>query len=98
MTVKTDAAVYAGKFRGHPIYVKDLIDGEITFTAPDHSEVNELIEQITDFINTENEFYPIIKASILHFMIGFIHSFAVGNGRTARALFYWYLIKKDTLY
>ncbi len=95
MTVKTDAAVYAGKFRDHPIYVKDHIDGEIAFTAPDHSEVNELIEQITDFVNTENEFYhPIIKASILHFMIGFIHPFGDGNGRTARALFYWYLIKK----
>lgn len=95
MTVKTDAAVYAGKFRDQPIYVKDHIDGEIAFTAPDHSEVNQLIEQITDFINTENEFYhPIIKASILHFMIGFIHPFGDGNGRTARALFYWYLIKK----
>ena len=27
-------------------------------------------------------------------MIGYIHPFGDGNGRTARALFYWYLIKK----
>ena len=27
-------------------------------------------------------------------MIGFIHPFTDGNGRTARALFYWYLLKK----
>lgn len=27
-------------------------------------------------------------------MIGFIHPFVDGNGRTARALFYWYLLKK----
>ncbi|WP_412983934.1 Fic family protein [Pontimicrobium sp. IMCC45349] len=95
MTVKTDAAKYAGKFRDHPIYVKDHVDGEIAFTAPDYSEVNELIEQLLYFINSENEFYhPIIKASILHFMIGYIHPFGDGNGRTARALFYWYLIKK----
>jgi Fic family protein len=95
MTVKTDASVYAGKIRNHPIYVKDHIDGEIAFTAPDHSELNELIEHLIEFINAEKEFYhPIIKASILHFMIGYIHPFGDGNGRTARALFYWYLIKK----
>ncbi|WP_378185418.1 Fic family protein [Aquimarina sp. W85] len=95
MTVKTDASVYAGTFRNHPIYVKDHIDGEIAFTAPDHSEVNEMIEQLRNFINKEDEFYhPIIKASILHFMVGYIHPFGDGNGRTARALFYWYLMKK----
>lgn len=95
MTIKTDASIYAGKFRNHPIYVKDHVDGEIAFTAPDYSEVKELIGELIDFINMEDEFYhPIIKASILHFMIGYIHPFGDGNGRTARALFYWYLIKK----
>ncbi len=95
MTVKTGAAKYAGEFRNHPIYVKDHIDGEIAFTAPDSSEINPLIEDLLNFINREDEFYhPIIKASILHFMIGYIHPFGDGNGRTARALFYWYLIKK----
>lgn len=95
MTVKTDASKYAGKFRDHPIYVKDHVDGEIAFTAPDQSEVNILIGELINFINSENEFYhPIIKASILHFMVGYIHPFGDGNGRTARALFYWYLIKK----
>lgn len=95
MTVNTNAAKYAGSFRDHPIYVKDHIDGEIAFTAPNHEEVNLLVEQLISFMNQEEEFYhPIIKASILHFMIGYIHPFGDGNGRTARALFYWYLIKK----
>ena len=31
---------------------------------------------------------------MLHFLIGYIHPFKDGNGRTARALFYWYLSKK----
>lgn len=31
---------------------------------------------------------------MLHFLIGYIHPFADGNGRTARTLFYWYLLKK----
>jgi len=38
--------------------------------------------------------HPISKAIIIHFLIGYIHPFADGNGRTARALFYWYLIRK----
>lgn len=31
MIVKTDAFVYAEKIRNHPRYVKDHIDGEISF-------------------------------------------------------------------
>ena len=38
--------------------------------------------------------HPIIKGIILHFLIGYIHPFVDGNGRTARAIFYWYLIRK----
>jgi Fic family protein len=43
----------------------------------------------------EGEFiHPITKSIILHFLIGYIHPFIDGNGRTARTIFYWYLIKK----
>ena len=31
---------------------------------------------------------------ILHFIIAYIHPFVDGNGRLARALFYWYSLKK----
>ena len=33
--------------------------------------------------------HPGLKAILLHFMIGYEHPFVDGNGRTARALFYW---------
>ncbi|MBW8333018.1 MAG: Fic family protein [Prolixibacteraceae bacterium] len=47
------------------------------------------------FNNTDAEqfIHPIVKGCIIHFMIGYIHPFVDGNGRTARALFYWYLLK-----
>ena len=47
------------------------------------------------FNNNDNEqfIHPIVKGCIIHFMIGYIHPFVDGNGRTARALFYWYLLK-----
>ena len=96
MTNDTDASKYSTKFRNHPIYVKDLLDGEIAFTGPKHEEVKDLVNSLILFINNEDDFiHPIIKASVLHFMIGYIHPFGDGNGRTARALFYWYLIKKE---
>ena len=49
------------------------------------------------FANTDDEnnyFDPIVKAIILHFWMGYLHPFTDGNGRTARAIFYWYSIKK----
>jgi Fic family protein len=95
MTTQTSASKYSGKFRDHLIYVKDHVDGEIAFTAPNHKEVKGLIEGLIKFINNDEDFiHPIIKASILHFIVGYIHPFGDGNGRTARALFYWFLIKK----
>ena len=58
--------------------------------------LNQLMNSFCDFFNNnpkENFIHPIVKASILHFLIGYIHPFVDGNGRTARAIFYWYLLK-----
>lgn len=48
-----------------------------------------------DFANDKNEknyIHPLVKASILHFLFGYIHPFNDGNGRTARSILYWFLI------
>jgi len=37
--------------------------------------------------------HPVIKAILLHFWIGYIHPYVDGNGRVARAVFYWYLLR-----
>lgn len=96
MTASTSAEYCAGNFRLEQIYVQDFVDGEIAHTPPNHSEVDQYIDDLCEFANSDNEFiHPIIKASIIHFMFGYIHPFMDGNGRTARALFYWYLLKKD---
>ena len=39
--------------------------------------------------------HPIIKASILHFWLGYLHAFSDGNGRLARLIFYWYLLRHN---
>ena len=79
------------------VLVIDTTDGSVVHTPPHISELPRLMEDLYLFFNegTGSPFvHPIVKACIIHFMIGFIHPFADGNGRTARALFYWYLLKK----
>lgn len=51
--------------------------------------------QCHDDANNRNYIHPLIKAIILHFSIGYEHPFKDGNGRVARALFYWFLFKND---
>lgn len=72
------------------------LTGEIVHTPPPFKELDDLMKSFCEFFNNnpkENFIHPIVKASILHFLIGYIHPFVDGNGRTARALFYWYLLK-----
>lgn len=54
------------------------------------------IDRLIDFANNNSVFmHPVIKATMLHFWLGYLHPFCDGNGRTARAIFYWYMIKND---
>lgn len=85
-----------GVFRSNDeVYVVDHIKSEVVHTPPAHSELDELIEDLCRFFNEDQEdfIHPIVKGIIIHFMIGWIHPFTDGNGRTARALFYWYMLK-----
>lgn len=87
-----------GAFRDdNDIDVVDTGTGEIVHHPPDKDEIDALLNDFFAFFNDEDTkifIHPLIKACIIHFMIGFIHPFVDGNGRTARALFYWYLLKK----
>lgn len=56
--------------------------------------IPSMIDDLCTFVNRDDEFiHPIIKAIIIHFLVGYIHPFNDGNGRTARALFYWFALK-----
>tara|TARA_R110002072_G_scaffold4258_2_gene30155 strand:- start:190 stop:1533 length:1344 start_codon:yes stop_codon:yes gene_type:complete len=81
----------------HNVRVEDELTGEVYHFPPESSKLIQRLQQICDFANMPNDsvnfVHPIIKAIVLHFMIGYDHPFVDGNGRTARALFYWYAIK-----
>lgn len=87
-----------GKFRSNDdVVVEDSVTHEIVHTPPPYKDIPEFIDSLCLFFNSENEqtfIHPIIRAIIIHFMVAYVHPFVDGNGRTARALFYWYMLKK----
>jgi Fic family protein len=88
-----------GKFRtSNNVNVVDDVTGDIFYQPPNAEHIEKLMNDFCEFANAidkDLEFiHPIIRGIILHFLIGYIHPFVDGNGRTARAIFYWYLIKK----
>lgn len=38
--------------------------------------------------------HPVVRSILLHFQLAYDHPFADGNGRTARALFYWSMLRR----
>lgn len=88
-----------GSFRNNnDIIISDGIEvDKIAHTPPDYKNIPSLIKELCDFANNESEdfIHPIIKGIILHFLIGYIHPFNDGNGRTARSVFYWYMLSRD---
>ena len=95
-TLKNEAN--EGNFRSNnEVQVVDSITGEVFYTPPNFELLEKLMEAVCNFANEDNEskfIHPIIRGIILHFLIGYIHPFVDGNGRTARALFYWYLLSR----
>jgi len=93
-----DNAEDEGVFRRNDdVLVVDGITGFVAHTPPSYKEIDKMILDLCDFANREscdNFIHPIIKAVIIHFVLAYIHPFVDGNGRTARSLFYWYMIKK----
>src|SRR5688500_8569447 len=43
----------------------------------------------------EHFVHPVVRAIILHFWLAYDHPFVDGNGRTARALFYWSMSHRE---
>jgi Fic family protein len=90
----------AGRFRNETekerIKVWDDSTGELLFDPPPAAEIQERMQALCDFANNEEKYefmHPLLKAMILHFWLAYVHPYVDGNGRTARALFYWQMLK-----
>jgi Fic family protein len=90
---------HAGRFRQshEKITVVENSTGDVVYTPPDATHLHERMQKLIEFANspsTGTQFiHPFVKACILHFWLAYEHPYCDGNGRTARSLIFWYLIK-----
>lgn len=87
----------AGRLRtaDEPCVVGDNY-GEILYSPPPATDLPERLDRMIAFANdreSEPFTHPVVRSIILHFWLAFDHPFVDGNGRTARALFYWSMLR-----
>jgi Fic family protein len=105
--IVTDGTIeekYIGKFRtDNEVVVADSTSGLVYHTPPDFSEIDTFIENFCKFANenkipgkeeTGTFIHPVIKGILLHYLMGYYHPFNDGNGRTARTIFYWFVLSR----
>lgn len=93
---KPDAA---GRMRlpDENVRVEDF-EGNVFHVPPDARELPARLAAMCDFANgrTPDFFvHPVIRGILLHFWLAYDHPFVDGNGRTARALFYWSMLHQN---
>jgi Fic family protein len=87
----------AGRLRrkDEAVAVFDPRDNTLLHDPPDADLLPARLVALCDFANgrTPNYFiHPVARAIVLHFWLGYDHPFVDGNGRTARAVFYWSML------
>ncbi|AKX60475.1 cell filamentation protein Fic [Thiopseudomonas alkaliphila] len=93
-----DDSYHPGKFRKTENVVVTDREGNIVHQPPTYKGLSERLAKVSEWVNKSHNsgrdyLHPLVKAIILHFIIGYEHPFHDGNGRVARALFYWYMFK-----
>jgi len=87
----------AGRLRREEeeIIVGDAEDG-VFHVPPPAGELASRMQAMCDFANRKSPEYflhPVLRSLVLHFWLAYDHPFVDGNGRTARALFYWSMLR-----
>jgi len=79
------------------VAVVDRGTQEVLFQPPPAAQLRDRMAEMCRFANGEtpaNQFvHPVVRAVMLHFWLAYDHPFEDGNGRTARALFYWSMLR-----
>lgn len=76
------------------VRVEDF-DGLVVHRPPAAGELPAGLQAMCDFANGETPvgfLHPVVRSILLHLWLAYDHPFADGNGRTARALFYWSML------
>lgn len=91
-----DDAADCGRFRSDSdnVRVEDE-EGQIIHVPPPVEGLRKRLDLLCKFANREipdGFLHPVLRAIILHFWLAYDHPFIDGNGRCARAVFYWSML------
>ena len=86
-----DKLIEGNLYRHDTVYV---VGEDVAHSGVDFRKVPELMKSLIDFINDDDNINDLIKATIIHFYIAYVHPYFDGNGRTARLVHLWFLIQK----
>jgi Fic family protein len=96
-TIAENALGHYLRTTGDGVAVYDHRNDQLLHEPPSATEIPDRLKRMCRFANEEASgvfLHPVIKAIILHFWLAYDHPFVDGNGRTARALFYWSMLKQ----
>lgn len=80
------------------VIISNKRTGEIVYVPPVGEKlINELLQNIADFLVLDSETHPLIKLAMAHYQFEAVHPFPDGNGRTGRILNILYLIQSSQL-
>ncbi len=93
-------ATDAGQIRSsdRAVRVHDSAENAVLHEPPPADELDKRMDSMCAFANGESEHgyvHPVLRSIILHFWLAYDHPFVDGNGRTARALFYWSMLRYE---
>lgn len=89
----------AGRFRqpDENTSVMDPTHTGVLHEPPPADTLPGRLQRLCNFANqspaSDPFVHPVVRAVLVHFMLGYDHPFVDGNGRTARALFYWSVVR-----
>ena len=79
------------------VHIEDASTGKILHWPPPAQELEQRMEKMLKMANQRykggNFIHPVVQAILLHFWLAYDHPFEDGNGRLARALFYWKMLR-----
>jgi Fic family protein len=77
----------SGQWRPGPVFVTDPRDPSVAaYTAPAAEQVPSLMEELVDWLNTDDGTRPLVRAAMAHLQLVSIHPWSDGNGRMSRSL------------
>lgn len=89
-----------GRFRrpDEQVHIVDNSHIHILHVPPEAGELEKRMRDMCDFANAVDKsgafIHPVVRSILLHFWLAYDHPFVDGNGRTARALFYWSMARR----